>query len=78
MKVAVSIPEGVFHKAERVAQRLRLSRSRLYARAIEEYVEKHAHPDVTAALNAVYDKEPPPRDPAFERLSTELLRRVEW
>ncbi len=78
MKVAVSIPEGVFHKAERVAQRLRVSRSRLYAQAIEEYVEKHAHPGVTAALNAVYGKEPASSDPALDRLSTELLRRVEW
>jgi metal-responsive CopG/Arc/MetJ family transcriptional regulator len=57
MKVAVSLPERVFEEAERVSKRLRVSRSRLYAQAVEEFVAKHGEKRV-AALEKVYEAEP--------------------
>ena len=41
MKTAVSIPDDVFEDAERLASRLRTSRSQLYARALAEFVARH-------------------------------------
>jgi metal-responsive CopG/Arc/MetJ family transcriptional regulator len=38
MKTAISIPDQVFKSAEVLASRLGISRSELYAKAIEAYV----------------------------------------
>lgn len=51
MKVAVSIPDDVFSQGEAIARRLSLSRSKLYARALEEFAKRHD----PAALTAAYD-----------------------
>ena len=56
MKVAVSIPDDVFHEAEAMARRLNTSRSRLYARALDDFVVRNALVDLTAAINAVIDE----------------------
>jgi hypothetical protein len=42
MKVAVSIPGPVFADAERLAKRLKASRSEVYARALKAFVANHA------------------------------------
>ena len=42
MKTAVSIPDAVFDAAERLAERLGLSRSELYARAIDAYTRRQS------------------------------------
>ena len=54
MKVAISLPDPVFLAAERLARRLRVSRSQLYATALEEYVSVHDDARVTEQLDAVY------------------------
>ena len=54
MKTAVSIPDRVFQSAEKLAARLGVSRSELYAKALSALVEKHREDIVTAQLNEVY------------------------
>ena len=58
MKVAVSIPDAVFEAAERLAERRRCSRSSLYAQALERLLAVSDHEEVTARLDAIYDREP--------------------
>lgn len=77
MKVAISIPDPVFEDAERIAQRLGVSRSQLYARAVEDLVKLHRGDDVRAALEAVYGSESSGVDPVLEHLQAEALRE-EW
>lgn len=57
MKTAVSIPDPVFQSAEVLASRLGLSRSELYARALETFVKTHDPNTVTARLNEIYTTE---------------------
>ena len=57
MKVAVSLPDPVFSAAEKLAGRMRISRSQLYASAIEEYLDKRQDALITEQLNAVYARE---------------------
>lgn len=64
MKTAVSIPDPLFRAADRVAKRLRVSRSELYARALERYLAAEPDDEVTARLDAVYADEPSRIDPA--------------
>jgi predicted transcriptional regulator len=78
MKVAVSIPDPVFTKAEALAGRLRTSRSELYARALAAYVDRHAAEDVTAALNAVVDEVGGRPDEFVQRAALNILRRTDW
>lgn len=78
MKVAVSIPDPLFQKVERVSRRLRLPRSQFYARALESYVREHSGQDITQRLNEVYARVPSKLDAAAEAVSLEVLRREEW
>ena len=65
MKVAISLPDPVFSAAEKLALRLRVSRSQLYAQAIQEYLGKRQDSLVTEQLNAVYADGQEPIDPAL-------------
>ena len=54
MKTAISIPDSTYDAAEQMANRMGMSRSELYARAVAEFLESHRQRNVTSALNAVY------------------------
>ena len=73
MKVAVSVPDQVFKEAEKVSERLRVSRSRLYAQALEEFVQKHQKKGVRAALDEVYEAEPSDVDTVLADLQARAL-----
>ena len=51
MKTAISIPDDLFQAAELHAERVRKSRSQLYAEALAEYLARHAPEEVTNAMN---------------------------
>lgn len=78
MKTAVSIPDDVFQDAERLAVRLRTSRSQLYARALAEFVARHDADQVTAAMNAVLDEVGGAVDDFTRESARQALRRCEW
>jgi metal-responsive CopG/Arc/MetJ family transcriptional regulator len=78
MKVAISIPDDVFELGERVSQRLRVSRSRLYADAVQAYAREHSGDDVTRQLDAVYSKESIEVDGGLEEGALEVLRQEKW
>ncbi|HEY4645375.1 MAG TPA: hypothetical protein VIH25_03745 [Steroidobacteraceae bacterium] len=54
MKTAVSIPDRVFESAEKLAARMGVSRSQLYATALALLVEKHREDLITSQLNEIY------------------------
>ena len=58
MKTAISIRDEVFEAGERAAERLGISRSELYTKAVGEFVARHAGDGVTERLNAVYGEDP--------------------
>lgn len=53
MKTTVSIPDNIFERAERLALQAGRSRSDVHAAALDEYLARHAHDEVTDALNRV-------------------------
>ena len=77
MKVAVSVPDRVFEEAELVAKRLHVSRSRVYAQALEEFVRKHRGKSVRESLAAVYAEEASGLDAVLTDLQADALRE-EW
>lgn len=78
MKTAISLPDALFAEAEQVAKRLRMSRSRLYARAIGRFVKQHRSRNVTEQLNDLYSKEDSSVDPVLHALQLKSLPHEEW
>ena len=56
MKTAISVPARLFEVAEQTAQYMGISRSRLYANALEDYLARHNGEMITQKLNEVYGK----------------------
>jgi len=73
MKTAISLPDPLFEEAERVAARLGLSRSELYARAIARFVREQSGDAITEAINRVVQDLPSALDPVLARLQAASL-----
>ena len=67
MRTAVSVPDPVFRAAERLVQRLGISRSQLYSRALRAYFERYDADETTRRLNEVYAKESSELDPVIAK-----------
>ena len=78
MKTAVSIPDDVFEDAERLVSRLQISRSRLYARALTEFVARHDDDRITASMNEVVDQVGAETNTFNREAAHQVLRRVDW
>jgi metal-responsive CopG/Arc/MetJ family transcriptional regulator len=78
MKTAVSIPDNVFNKAERLARRMKKSRSELFSNALAEYVARHAPDHVTETMDQVCAEIGLEADPFVSAVSRRVLERSEW
>ena len=80
MKTAISLPDAVFKSAERLAQRLRMSRSELYSKAVKAFLEEHRDDLITSRLNEVYgpEAEGSSLDPGLALLQHRSLGREKW
>lgn len=79
MKVAVSNPDRSFAEAEELSRLLGTSRSKLYARALDEFVSTHAPDRITEAMNAVIDEVGAETDPLLLRAGARtVLRHTDW
>ena len=76
MRTAISIPDAIFRRAERLARRLKMSRSRLYTEAIAEYLCRRDPDEVTAAIDsALAGLEP---EEFVAESARRVLRRAPW
>ncbi len=80
MKTAISIPDPIFEAAEKLAQRLGISRSQLYAKAVDTLVENYRYNGVRERLDAVYEVNPEAGklDEETEKLQTRSITREKW
>jgi len=75
VKIAISVPDPVFRRAEQAARRMRVPRSQFYSRAVEAYLRQAAIEDLTERLNAVYADAPVEPDPFLNAAARRTLRR---
>jgi len=78
MKTAISIPDEVYAGAERLARKLRKSRSQLYAEAVAEYLARHDPDAVTEAMNQVCEQVGAQGDVGVSAAAHRVLERTEW
>ena len=56
MKTAISLSDTLFENAEKTAKYMGITRSKLFANALEEYIIRHNGEMITQKLNEVYEK----------------------
>lgn len=78
MKTAVSVPDDVFKRADRLAKRQRKTRSRLYAEAVAEYVARHDPDWITQRLNEVAETVDTSLDPFVAAATARVQKRNKW
>ena len=78
MRTAISVPDNLLRSADTLAERLGVSRSKLFSRALADYVAKHGERSITARLNAICRTEDSRLDPALRRLQARSLPRDQW
>ena len=78
MKTAVSIPDDIFERAERLASQEQRSRSEVYATALHEYLARHVREEVTDTMNRVCDQMGENDDAFLAAAGRRVLDRVEW
>ena len=78
MKTAISIPPKIFAGAEKLAEKMGMSRSKLYVTAIKSYLEAHEGEAVTAKLNEIYGQVDSKLDPKLKKLQAKAISRNQW
>ena len=78
MKTAVSIPDDIFERAERLVSQKQRSRSEVYAAALDEYLARHARDEATETMNRVCDEVGGNDDAFLAAAGRQVLDRVEW
>lgn len=81
IKVAVSIPRSLFEQAEDLARRMNISRSRLFALALEDYIRRQQNRELLAQINAAYADEPDLPERTLRQEARRTHRRIvegEW
>ncbi len=58
MKTAISIDDGLLREADETARSLGLTRSRLFAMAVGEFLQRQRREDMLLRLNEVYANDP--------------------
>ena len=81
VKTAVSLPKPLFDRAEILSKKMKTTRSRFFALAVEELVTRLENQTLLDAINAACDDEPDPEEEAARRAMARLQRQLvegEW
>ncbi len=78
MKTAISVPDDIFLLSEKLAKKLKVSRSKVFAMGVEKLGEEFEADDVTAKLNDYYSKDKAEIDPVIIKMATLSLPKEEW
>jgi metal-responsive CopG/Arc/MetJ family transcriptional regulator len=74
MRVVVSIPNPILKAADELAQRMDVSRSRLYTLALRRLIQHHDEDTITAKLNEIYATESSTLDPVFQSIQSRSVK----
>lgn len=81
VKTAISIKKALFDQAEDLAHKLKVSRSRLFVLALEEYIRRQENQDLLTQINTAYASEPEESEQVLRRKARRTHRRMvegEW
>ncbi len=58
IKTAISIDKSLFRQANALAHKLKVSRSRLFVIALEDFIRQQENREILEKVNAIYADEP--------------------
>jgi len=76
VKTAISIQKALFDQAEDLARKMKVSRSRLFVLALEDYLRRQQNRELLAQINAAYADEPDPSEQTLRRKSKRQHRKI--
>jgi len=81
VKTAISIQQSLFEQAEALARELHISRSRLFALAVEDFMQRYENQRLLERINDAYADTTTPEEQAFLRRMRRQQRQMvegEW
>ena len=81
VKTAISIERNLFDQAEKMARTMKVSRSRLFVIALQDFMEHQKNKELLAQINAAYADEPDEAELAILKKARRQHRRIvegEW
>lgn len=81
IKTAVSIKESLFKEAETLAKKLEISRSKLFAVALENFIRQQENRELLKKINEVYSQVFSPDEERYRKQIRDYHRRSledEW
>ena len=76
IKTAISIEKDLFDQAENIARAMKVSRSRLFTVALQDFIEHMNNKEMLAQINAAYSDEPDATEQTLRRKSRAQHRRI--
>lgn len=77
-KTAISVPPDIFLLSERLAKKLKISRSAVFAMGVRKLGEEHDEDDLIARINAVCAEVDTSIDPFWKELQGRTLPKDKW
>lgn len=78
MKTAISVSDDIFELSEKLAKKLKVSRSKIFAMGVEKLGKELEEEDITEKLNKYYGKNKAEIDPVVMKMATLSLPKDEW
>jgi len=78
VKTAISIPNELFKRAERLARQTKRSRSRIFSDALKEYLARHTPDSVAEGMNKACSELGAAKDEFVSTAAGRVLQRSEW
>ena len=78
MKTAISVPNEVFQLSEKLAKKLKVSRSAIFAMGVKKLAEEHDEDEIIAQINRVCEKVDTSVDPVLFQMAMLSLPKDEW
>ena len=76
IKTAISIDKSLFAQANALARKMKVSRSRLFVLALEDFIREQENREILEKVNAVYADEPDEEEKKLRRKMRQSFRRL--
>jgi metal-responsive CopG/Arc/MetJ family transcriptional regulator len=76
IKTAISIEKNLFDQAENIARIMKVSRSKLFVIALQDFIEHQKNKEMLAQIDAAYADEPDMTEQTLRRKSRSQHRRI--
>ena len=81
VKTAISIEKNLFEQAEKIATTMKVSRSRLFVIALQDFIEHRKNKELLAQINAAYADAPDATEQTLRKKARRQHRHIvegEW